>query len=240
MSNNNQRKNFRRDELGRRTDRVKTREKQKFEQLFNDGMDYAAIGRATTRSTRTVKKYIKPKPAEPITEPVQAEPKPAEPITEPVQDDLKQAMSDLEYAAAETFVRNELSNYLTWLKQKGSRSDTNHADDLAECAKLLVKMLRFYHETWAADCTIEDILCDRDDFEAIEFFNDKLTCGLLVHLVKSGDFKNLEDLHCWFDLEVGKINDAFLNLISLKAALRDFEGECEICRPKPDANRKVS
>ena len=233
MSNNNQRKNFRRDELGRRTDRVKTREKQKFQQLFNDGMDYAPIGRATNRSTRTVKKYIKPKPAELITEPVQVEPKPAEPIIEPVQVDLNQAMSDLEYLAAEIFARNELSNYLAWLKQKGSRSDTNHADDLAECAKLLVKLLRFYSEHWTVQCTIEDILGDRDDFDAIEFFNDKITRGLFTHFSQSEYFKELTDLDSWFDLAVGKISEAKLNLISLKAALRDFEGECDLCRAKP-------
>jgi hypothetical protein len=149
-------------------------------------------------------------------------------------------MTDLEYLAAETSVRNELSKYLVWLKQKDSRSDTNHADDLAECAKLLVKMLRFYHEIWAADCTIEDILCDRDDFEAIEFFNNKITRGLLAHLSQSEYFSELKALDSWFDLEVGKVNEPFLKLISVKAALRDFEGECDICRPKPDPNSKVA
>jgi len=126
------------------------------------------------------------------------------------------------------------------VKTKDSRSDTNHADNLAECAKLLVKMLRFYQINWVAECTIEDILTDLDGFEAIEFFNDKLTRGLLVHLSQFKEFPELKALHCWFDLEVGKISEPLLDLISLKAALREFKGECEICQPKPDSNRKVA
>ena len=124
------------------------------------------------------------------------------------------------------------------LKQINIRPDTNHPDNLAECAKLLVKILRFYHEYWAEDSTIEDILTDLDDFDAIEFFNNKLTQGLLVHLSQSKEFPELKVLHCWFDLEVGKITETFLNLISLKAALKQFEGECDLCRAKPGPKKK--
>lgn len=122
---------------------------------------------------------------------------------------------------------------------QGIVTDKNHVEDLSNCAKKLVKILGTYNG-WDPNYRVENILNDLKDFENLKFFENKLTRGLLVHLAQSEDFPQLEQLDSWMNLKVGDINEVFLALISLKAASREFEGECDICRPKPDPKRKVA
>jgi len=118
-------------------------------------------------------------------------------------------------------------------------SNDNHFEELSECAKKLVKILEPYMN-WPPNYRVENILNDLKDFEKLKFFENKMARGVLVHLARCEDFPQLEQLDSWINLKVGDINEVFLALISLKAASRDFEGECEICRPKPSSNRKVA
>ena len=124
-------------------------------------------------------------------------------------------------------------------KANSQTTDKNHIEDLRNCAKRLVKIL----ETSIGlpkVYTIEDEITVYKDFEKLKFFENKLTRGLLVHLAQCEDFPQLKQLDSWIDLKVGDINEVFLALISLKAASRDFEGSCDLCRVKPDSNRKVA
>jgi hypothetical protein len=106
-----------------------------------------------------------------------------------------------------------------------------HKEQLAFCAKELVKRLKIYvEEEWAGDLEISAILVDQNDFDAIEFFNKAITQELFVHLASLDDeFTELKGLGTWEDLHVSNITEPFLNLISLKAARRDFEGRCRSC-----------
>jgi hypothetical protein len=105
-----------------------------------------------------------------------------------------------------------------------------HKNDLAECAKELVKRLKKYSEEWEGDLKIYEILVNEDDFGGIEFFNKKITQGLLIHLANYDEyFSELQELKTWDELSIGDINENFVNLISLRAALGEFSGKCKIC-----------
>jgi hypothetical protein len=118
-------------------------------------------------------------------------------------------------------------------------SNDNHVEDLSECAKKLVKILETYIG-WPINYRVENILNDLKDFENLKFFENKMARGVLVHLAQSEDFPQLKQLDSWIDLKASDINESFLALISLKAANREFKGECDICRAKPDPKRKVA
>jgi len=112
-----------------------------------------------------------------------------------------------------------------------SKELKQHKEELALCAKELVKRLKNYvEEEWAGDLEISAILVNQNDFDAIEFFNKDITQELFVHLTSlDNEFAELKGLGSWEDLLVGQITEPFLNLISLKAARRDFEGRCSSC-----------
>lgn len=118
-------------------------------------------------------------------------------------------------------------------------TDKNHVEDLSECAKKLVKILETYIG-WPINYRVENILNDLKDFENLKFFENKMARGVLVHLAQSEDFPQLKQLDSWINLKASDINEVFLAMISLKAASGEFKGECDICRPKPDSNRKVA
>ncbi len=122
---------------------------------------------------------------------------------------------------------------------QGIVTDKNHVEDLSKCAKKLVVMLEPYMR-WPQNYRVEDILNTLKDFEKLKFFENKMARGVLVHLAQSEDFPQLTQLDSWINLKISDINEVFLALISLKAASGEFKGECEICRPKPDANGKVA
>jgi hypothetical protein len=118
-----------------------------------------------------------------------------------------------------------------------SQNNDSHFDNLAACAKDLVTRLRTLKEAFdeaglRQNTTIQEMvegLEDDEDFEMIEFFNSKITRGLLAHLSESEFVPGLNELHSWFDFEVSKISDNFLKMIRLEAALRQFKGKCELC-----------
>lgn len=117
------------------------------------------------------------------------------------------------------------------LEDNWEKALDDHKNDLAECAKELVKRLKQYSQDWDdKDLKIHEILVDEDDFGGIEYFSKKITNGLLRHLAEYDKyFSELKALHDWTDFSIGDINENLLNLISLRAALRDFSGKCEIC-----------
>ena len=124
-------------------------------------------------------------------------------------------------------------------KANPQTTDKNHVEDLSKGSKKLVKILESYIN-WPKDYTVVNILSDLKDFDTITLLESKTMHNLLVHLAQSKDFPQLEQLDSWINLKIGDINEVFLALISLKAASREFKGECDICRPKPDSNRKVA
>lgn len=152
--------------------------------------------------------------------------------------------------AMKATLSEEVQEYLTYYEggqkkiaglfpKDGSNSSQiteEHANDLANCAKDLVIRLRTYKEEadkeeWPAETLIREILenLEEEDLDDIEFFNKKITRGLLAHLSKSEFITDLETLQSWFDLEVGTITDDFLKMIRLEAALKEFKGKCELC-----------
>jgi len=119
----------------------------------------------------------------------------------------------------------------------------DHFDDLAKCAKELADILEEMKDSGRND-TIDEIMegCVEagENFDTIEFFYKKITQGLFAHLKQSEFVRGLEKLNDWGDLEVSKIDDHFIKMIRLEAAIRGFNGICGLCRAKPGSNRKVT
>jgi len=118
----------------------------------------------------------------------------------------------------------------------------DHFDDLAKCAKELADILEEMKDP-TSNYTIDEIMegCveSGENFDTIEFFYKKITQGLFSHLKQSELVSGLETLNDWGDLEVSKIDDTFIRMIRLEAAIRGFNGECDICRAKPGSKRKM-
>ena len=96
----------------------------------------------------------------------------------------------------------------------------------------------------AGDYTIDEIMegCIEagENFDLIEFFYKKITGCLFTHLKQSELVSGLEPLYRWGELEVSKIDDHFIKMIRLEAAIRGFNGVCDLCRAKPGLKRKVA
>jgi hypothetical protein len=117
-----------------------------------------------------------------------------------------------------------------------------HFEDLAKCAKELADILEDFKDP-AANYTLHESmesLIEEGDFDTIEFFYKKITGCLFAHLKQSELVSGLERLDDWGDLEVSKIDDHFIKMIRLEAAIRGFNGICGLCRAKPGSNRKVT
>jgi hypothetical protein len=117
-----------------------------------------------------------------------------------------------------------------------------HFDELAKYAKELAEILEEFIDPGAAYTLYESMegLIEEGNFDLIEFFYKKITGCLFSHLKYSELVPGLETLDSWDDLEVSKIDDHFIKMIRLEAAIRGFKGECEICRAKPGSKRKVA
>jgi len=150
---------------------------------------------------------------------------------------------------------NEVQEYLTLWEEMHSKKMAgsppknriqnidDHFDDLAKCAKELADLLVEFKDA-ARDDTIDEIIEGSfeagENFDMIEFFYKKITRGLFTHLKQSELVLGLDTLNGWGDLEVSKVDDTFIRMMRLEAAIRGFEGTCDLCRVKPGSNRKVA
>jgi len=150
-------------------------------------------------------------------------------LSEEIQDYLRDWALEHRPKIAGSLLKNQLTP---------SVNSDAHMDDLAACAKELVKRLKDYNAEWEGTLRICDILVDQDDFDGVEFFNKKITKCLLTHLASAkSSFPELKGMHNWEEFRVGDSDEHFLNLISLKAALRDFDGKCDLC---PKENKETN
>lgn len=102
-----------------------------------------------------------------------------------------------------------------------------HKEDLCKAARHVLAELSEYC-AWPHHMTIEEINLEKDDLKAIALFRDKVVVGLLAHL--QTDIKELKPFTRWEDLTPNYISNALLDSISMKAAKREFNGKCDVCK----------
>lgn len=102
----------------------------------------------------------------------------------------------------------------------------SHKDDLYQAAKDIIRKLPTYTDWECDDSSILEINVERNDLDAIDMFQSRLAIDLFLHL--RNDILELQRYSRWEDIKVGEITQKLLDLISAKAAIRDFKGKCDI------------
>jgi hypothetical protein len=102
-----------------------------------------------------------------------------------------------------------------------------HKEDLCKAANDVLDKLYEYC-AWPHNMTVEEINLERNEPEATGLFSKKVIIGLLAHL--QTDIEDLRPFTRWEDLTPNDISNTLLGSISMKAAKREFNGRCDICR----------
>ncbi len=105
-----------------------------------------------------------------------------------------------------------------------------HKDDLAEAAKEALKILSIFEGRidLNENTEIGEVILIENDTETGNILENQIVVGLFAHI--KYEIAELAPLSCWQDLTPKYISFGLRKKISMKAARRDFNGECEVCK----------
>ena len=105
-----------------------------------------------------------------------------------------------------------------------------HKNDLADAAKEVLKILNMFEGRTDLDENTEigEVILIENDTETAGILEKQIVVGLFTHM--KNEIAELVPLSCWQDLTPNYISFELRKKISMKAARRDFIGECEVCK----------
>lgn len=112
------------------------------------------------------------------------------------------------------------------LKYKNNLEE--HSKILAEVTRVLAEQLRSIKQ-YAPEKNemIGALVVDYDQPDFLEFWDDFPAKALLSHL--QAELPELQNLDRWGNLRVSDITEGLLDMLSVKAIHKEFQGKCAIC-----------
>ena len=104
-----------------------------------------------------------------------------------------------------------------------------HKVRLASIAEELADSLKpYWPYIWLTDQTIAEVAVKNDDRTLVSVLKSLEAVWLFTHMKE--ELPILKNISSWGDLKVNDITDDLVYSLSFRAARKDFQGKCEVCK----------